>query len=136
MSIFSLELSKEVGPTKIKAYLLCVDGVNVIHEAEKELKNEGGYYIELGKLYSIVEQACDLKTLPVKKFRKFHTDNRLGKVYEAKTKNLRMYMVHVEKTGRAILILGKKSDQKRDAVRLKSLIELIADQGELPINQT
>lgn len=133
MNLFSIELVKELGPTKVKAYYLCINGKNITHEMMDVINREGSYGHEIDNLLSIVRQACDLKTLSDKKFKQLNIKSKAGKVYEAKTKNLRMYLTHIEGSGRVIVHLGKKTNQKKDINQIKSLLSLLNDQGELPI---
>lgn len=114
--------------------MLCNDGRNLIYEMIDEIKREGVLGKEIPKLFSIVEQFCNLQRLPENKFKQLNIKSDLGKVYEAKSKHLRMYLVHIEQTGRTIILLGKKANQKKDINQLKSLPTLMKDQEELPIN--
>lgn len=134
MSQFSLEIAKEVGPTKIPVFMLCIDGQNVIQNAIEKIQSEGSYEKEIPGLFSIINQTCNLKHLPDTKFKQLKLYSGLGKVYEAKSKNLRMYLTHIEKTGRAVILLGKKTNQKKDLNQLKSLLSLLEGQDHLPLN--
>lgn len=134
MSVFSLHRAEEFGLTKVPVFMLCNDGRNLIYEMIDEIKREGVFGKEIPKLFSIVEQFCNLQRLPETKFKQLNIKSDLGKVYEAKSKHLRMYLVHIEKTGRTIILLGKKANQKKDINQLKSLLSLMKDQEELLIN--
>jgi putative component of toxin-antitoxin plasmid stabilization module len=43
------------------------------------------------------------------------------KEYEIKTRNLRVYMIHEEKSGRIIVTGGKKTSQKKDIRHFRNL---------------
>ncbi len=130
MGIFSLESVQEVGKTEIKVYYLCIDGENISRKNILKLQEESTYAKEVPRLFSIIQQACNLNSLPDTKFKQL---KNLNKVYEARSKNLRMYLVGYPKSSRTIILIGKKTEQKADIKRIKSLVQLLTDQIDISI---
>ena len=64
---------------------------------------------------------ANLHTLPNTKLRNLTPDKELIKEYELKTKHLRVYFIHLEKTGKIILIGGYKKEQTKDIDQFRSL---------------
>ncbi|WP_353722340.1 hypothetical protein [Dyadobacter sp. 676] len=57
-------------------------------------------------------------------FRIIHAGELPFQLYEAKSKNLRFYLIKLEKIGKVILLGGRKGNQKAD---LKYLVKLVRD---------
>lgn len=124
MSKFSIRLSDRVGPTRIKLYKLVINKTCQVDEFEDEISRESSLANEIDKLYNILRKACDLKMLPKTMFRLIHAGELPFQLYEAKSKNLRFYLIKLERTGKVILLGGRKSNQKVD---LKKLVKLVND---------
>lgn len=124
MSKFSIRLSDRLGPTRIKLYKLVINKSCQIDEFEHEISPESTLANEVDKLYNILKKVCDLKMLPKTMFRLIHAKELPFQLYEAKSKNLRFYLIKLEKTGKVILLGGRKNNQKAD---LKYLIKLVND---------
>jgi hypothetical protein len=124
MSKFSIRLSDRVGHTRIKLYYLLINKTCQIDKFEGEISSEPHLTNEMDKLYNILRKVCDLKMLPKTMFRVIHAGELPFQLYEAKSKNLRFYLIKLEKTGKVILLGGRKNNQKAD---LKYLVKLIND---------
>ncbi|MBL0744129.1 hypothetical protein [Chryseolinea lacunae] len=116
MTIFTLARITEFDSTVQEVYKLIRNGKCLLDSFVEEIENtnlEG----EIGTIYQIIEDVASGKPHPrCKKL-------RLGKIkvqaYEAKSKHLRTYFFHENRTGQVIVIGGKKKDQTTDLVRLK-----------------
>lgn len=124
MSKFSIRLSDKIGLTRIKLYKLIINKTCQIDEFEDEISRESGLENEVDKLYNILRKVCDLKMLPKTMFRVIQAGQLPFQLYEAKSKNLRFYLIKLEKTGKVILLGGRKNNQKAD---LKYLVKLAND---------
>lgn len=127
MTKFTLESLPQFDCCKIKVSRLFIDGKCQYDDFEKDILKEGTYPGELDSLQATLEQSCQLVRLPDNKFKKL----KLGKLplegYEVKSRNLRLYLVHIKQTGRVIILGGKKTDQPKDIRRLKSLIKSLPE---------
>ncbi len=120
MSIFDLEKIYWVNG-KIDFFQLIIDGKNQFLEFEAQLKKEGRYSSELIRLQSRMQEMADLKLLPESKCRNITPKKVQEKEYEIKTKSLRLYLFHLEKKGRIVVILTKKKpkEQSRDIAHFR-----------------
>lgn len=115
---------KEVSEIKgrIRFFYLMVNGVSEFEEFEKELLADGGYASELNTIQARMQQISDMRgLLPKTKFRDITPAKEQVKEYEIKTRNLRVYLIHEEKTGRIIITGGKKTTQKKDIRHFRQL---------------
>ncbi len=129
MSKFSIRLSDKVGATRIKLYKLIIHNACQIDEFEKVMRRDATFNFEIEKIYSTIEDSCNLVTLPKTIFRQLKLGKLPYQLYEAKSKHLRFYLFKLEKTGRVILIGGRKADQKADFKYLERLLKEIHSQG-------
>lgn len=83
-------------------------------EFEKQIEKEGSYSSELVTIQARLQEIADCKLLPKEKFRNITPKKEQVKEYEIKTRHLRVYLFHEEKTGRVITCGGKKTTQKKD----------------------
>ena len=120
MSKFTLKLIPEI-IGKIRFYCLEVNGKNVFQEFKTEIQNKGSFSKELITVQIRFQDIAELKTLPETKFKDITPKKGLIKEYEVKTKNLRVYMFHEVHTGRIVVLGGKKTSQKKDIRRFRSL---------------
>lgn len=134
MQKYTLRKADEVGPTKNPVYKLCIDGVCMVDEDEKSIKQEATYEKEISGLYGILRQACNLLALSEKKFHPLALAGIKGKVHEAKTRNLRLYALQLAGK-KAVILISKKTNQKKDLKAIATLIKSIELQGELPIEE-
>lgn len=129
MSKFSIQLSDRIGHTRIKLYKLIINRACQIDEFEDEISRETSVANEIDKLYNILRKACDLKMLPKTMFRLIRAGELPFRLYEAKSKNLRFYLIKLDKTGKIILLGGRKTNQKADLKYLMKLINDIHSEG-------
>jgi hypothetical protein len=134
MSKFSIRLSDRVAPTKIKLYKLAINNICPVDEFEALIRQEGKLVSELRQIYSVIEDTCNLFSLPKTKFRHLKMGKWPYQLYEAKSKNLRYYLIKLEKTGRVILLGGRKGNQNTDLKYLEGLIKDIHSKGILNLN--
>ena len=83
-------------------------------EFEKQINDEISYSSELVIIQTRLQEIADGKLLPKEKFRNITPKKELVKEYEIKTRHLRVYLFHEEKTGRVIVYGGKKVTQQKD----------------------
>lgn len=133
MPKYTLLKAEEVGRTEISVYKLCIDGVCIIDDNVTLIHNEGTYASETDRLFAIIEQACNLQSLPRNKYHPLQIKGVVGNVHEAKSKNLRMYALQLKDRKKAVILLSKKTTQKKDLNKLITLIKDIESQGDLPI---
>ncbi len=129
MSRFSIQLSRRVSLTRIRLFKLAINNICPIDEFEKAMRRDTGLNIEINKIYSTIEDSCNLVLLPKTVFRQLKLEKLPCRLYEAKSKHLRFYLMKLEKTGRVILIGGRKTNQKADLKYLESLVKEIHSQG-------
>ncbi|MCF2495462.1 hypothetical protein [Dyadobacter chenhuakuii] len=129
MSKFSIRKSIAVGNTRIKLYKLIIDNSCQVDEFEKLILLEGTFGKDIGKIYATIEAACNLSILPKTLYRVLKLPGTSLKVYEAKSASLRYYLIKLEKTGKVIVLAGKKNGQKLDLKHLGKLIQEIHSQG-------
>ncbi len=123
--MFALERIKEI-KGKIDFFVLKKNNVNQDEEVKEQLRKEGNYESELNTLQTRLQSMAELKPMPETKCRQLHPKDE--KDYEIKTKHLRLYVFHLEKTGRVIVFLGKKTTQKKDIKRFRSIKKEYLDQ--------
>lgn len=113
MYTFALQEIKEI-KGRLKFFKLLINGTCEYDEFEKEIQTEGNLKSELTTIESRLHEIADLKLLPKTKFRDITPKNANNKEYEIKTRHLRVYLFHEEKTGHVIVCGGKKGTQKAD----------------------
>lgn len=134
MTKFSIRLSDKVPSTRIKLYKLTINKVCPIDEFEKVIRRDACLNLEIDKIYATLEDSCNLVLLPKTKFRELKLGKLPYRIFEAKSKHLRFYLIKLEKTGRVILIGGCKTSQKSDLKYLEVLIKDIHSQGIANLN--
>jgi hypothetical protein len=105
-------------------YELCKNDKSLFNSFYEEIEKEGNLYNNLAGALRIVEDTSNLNRRPKNKFREIQGHKLKGKVYEAKSGLIRVYLFHEEKTGRVIVTGGLKDDQKED---LKLVLKIIKD---------
>lgn len=136
MTKFSIRLSDKVTSTRIKLYKLAINKVCPIDEFENAVKRDTGLNFEIDKIYATLEDSCNLVLLPKTKFRQLKLGKLPYRLFEAKSKHLRFYLIKLEKTGRVILLGGCKTSQKADIKYLEMLINNIHSQGITNLNNS
>lgn len=113
MNKFALKHIDEI-VGQIKIFKLMVNNCCEYDEFEKQIEKEGSYTSELVTIQARLQEIADCKLLPKEKFRNITPKKELVKEYEIKTRHLRVYLFHEEKTGRVIVCGGKKVTQQKD----------------------
>lgn len=129
MTKFSIRSSGKVSIARIKLFKLAINNICPIDEFEKAMRRDAGLNLEIDKIYSIIEDSCNLVPLPKTIFRQLKLRKLPYRLYEAKSKHLRFYLIKLEKMGKVILIGGRKTTQREDLKYLESLIKDIYSQG-------
>jgi putative component of toxin-antitoxin plasmid stabilization module len=119
MSTFVLKkLEAVVG--KQQFFELVVDGNSQFDEYCREVKDNKQYYSELLKIFTLMNQVSQLKMLPQTKFKDITPKKEAVKEYEFKSKHLRVYAFHMERTGKIVAYGGYKNAQKDDIPKFRS----------------
>jgi len=118
MSKFALEKIEAI-KGKQTFYDLKINNVGQFESFSNELEEE--YKSELVTLNARMDLVANLNRLPKEKFRDITPKKQAVKEYEFKTKHLRLYAIHFEKTGKVIVLGGYKNTQKKDIRSFRSL---------------
>lgn len=122
MEKFSITLSPNISSsTRIKVYELLKHGESLFQEFFDTIEKEGSLFGNLAAAVRIIEETANLRRYPRTKFNVIQGHSLEGKIYEAKSGNIRIYLYH-EKSGRIIITGGKKTTQSKD---IKAVIRLI-----------
>jgi len=113
MNKFALKYIDEI-VGRIKIFKLLVNNSCEYDEFERQIETESSYRSELITIQARLQDVADGKLLPKEKFRNITPKKDLIKEYEIKTRHLRVYLFHEEKTGRVIVCGGKKITQQKD----------------------
>lgn len=113
MNKFALKFINEI-TGRIKIFVLLVNNHSEYEDFERKIETEGSYSSELVTIQTRLQDIADGKLLPKEKFRNITPKKELIKEYEIKTRHLRVYLFHEEKTGRVIVCGGKKITQQKD----------------------
>jgi hypothetical protein len=119
MSTFVLKKLKAV-VGKQQFFELVVDGNSQFDEYCTAIKDSKQYYSELLKIFTLMNQVSQLKMLPQTKFKDITPKKETVKEYEFKSKHLRVYAFHIEKTGKIVAYGGYKNTQKEDIPKFRS----------------
>ena len=124
MSKFALRKREEING-KTNCYSLEIRGRCQFDEFWETLKNEDSYDSELDTLQTLLILVSNSTHLPGCKYHPLDIDQPY-RGWEIKTKNLRLYLIHLKPLGKVILLGGKKNNQKQDLRQYRSLkVELI-----------
>lgn len=110
---FVLENISEI-TGQLKIFKLIVNNHCEYDEFEQKITKQVSYASELVTIQVRLQEIADGKLLPKEKFRNITPKRELVKEYEIKTRHLRVYLFHEEKTGRVIVCGGKKTTQHKD----------------------
>lgn len=123
MRQFSISLSDRIDPsTKIKVYELERNGVNLLEEFVRDIRNQKELLSDFARAVRIIEETSNFRRYPESKFRKIKSNEKRCQIYEAKAGKIRVYLFHEKNTGRIIVTGGLKKRQKRDINRITSMI--------------
>jgi putative component of toxin-antitoxin plasmid stabilization module len=120
MNKFALKLIDEI-VGQLKIFKLYVNNHCEFDEFEKQIEAEGSYSSELVTIQTRLQEIADGKLLPKEKFRNITPKKELVKEYEIKTRHLRVYLFHEEKSGRVIVCGGKKITQQKDIYHFRRI---------------
>lgn len=120
MSIFTLKKIEAVAG-KQEFFELLIDGKSQYEEFHLEISEQTTYVSELKTILSYMSFVAELRMLPQSKFRDITPSNDNVKEYEFKSKHLRVYTFHLEKTGKVVAFWGYKNTQKEDIIKFRSL---------------
>jgi len=118
MSKFALNKIKTI-KGKQSFFDLEINGVGQFDSFSKEAAVQ--YESELLTLNARMDLVANLERLPKQKFRDITPAKEQVKEYEFKTKHLRLYVIHIEKTGKVVILGGYKNTQKKDFRGFRSL---------------
>ena len=118
MSKFALSKIKTI-KGKQSFFDLKINGVGQFDSFSKEASVQ--YESELLTLNARMDLVANLERLPKQKFRDLTPAKEQVKEYEFKTKHLRLYVIHIEKTGKVVVLGGYKNTQKKDIRGFRSL---------------
>ena len=107
--------------TKIKVFELCENNESVFGKFLSLIEKEGTHINQLAGAIRIIEDTANLKLRPKKQFKQLNDLGVNCKVYEAKCKDIRVYMFK-DDAGRVIIKGGMKSKQAKD---IKSIVKII-----------
>lgn len=113
MYIFALKYIVEI-TGRLKIFKLLVNNKCEYDEFEEQVQTESSYSTELVTIQTRLQDIADGKLLPKEKFRNITPKKEMVKEYEIKTRHLRVYLFHEEKTGKVIVCGGKKITQLKD----------------------
>lgn len=113
MRKFALKHIEEI-VGRIRIFTLIVNNYNEYEEFASQIEKEGTYSSELITVQTRLQEIADCKLLPKEKYRNITPKKELVKEYEIKTRHLRVYLFHEEKTGRVLVCGGKKTTQDKD----------------------
>ena len=105
---------------KQKFFELFVDGESQFGDFCSELRSNKQYFSELLTILALMDRVAQLKMLPKSKFRDITPKKTSVKEYEFKTKHLRVYAFHMERTGKIVAYGGYKNTQSEDITRFRS----------------
>ncbi|NJM93634.1 MAG: hypothetical protein HC842_02295 [Cytophagales bacterium] len=106
---------------KLKFYHLLIDGVSLYDEFCKELERAGNQKGEIYTLLARMMEMAELRSMPEKKCKDITPKGDSTKEYELKTAHLRLYLIHEKNKGRVVVLMGKKTNQKRDIGRFRAI---------------
>jgi len=120
MNKFALKHIEEI-VGQLKIFKLVVNNHCEYDEFEKQIILEASYSSELRTIQARLQDVAELRLLPKEKFRNITPKKETVKEYEIKTRHLRVYLFHEDKTGRVIVCGGKKGSQQADIKRLRRI---------------
>ena len=120
MPIFALEKINKI-EGRIDFFKLTVNSKCQFDEFWEEISSEGSYTGELTTIQIRMQSIAEMQLLPQNKFKNITPRDESVKEYEIKTKHLRVYLFHEEHSGKVIVYGGKKTSQKRDIKKFRSI---------------
>jgi hypothetical protein len=120
MIIFALKKIEAVLGKQV-FYDLVINGVNQSDQFNKTIANNPQLLAEKRVILSYMNCISNLQLLPKNKFRDITPKKEDSKEYEIKTKHLRVYLFHLEKSGKIAALWGFKTSQKSDIERFRKM---------------
>lgn len=121
MPTFALQKIGEI-KGKINFFYLKVDDKIQFLEFEEQIKNEGNLVSELATIQARMQEMAEMRNpMPEKKCRDLTPKGDPVKEYELKTRNLRVYLIHEERVGRVVVMVGKKTTQPKDIKKFRNI---------------
>lgn len=103
-------------------YDLKINGLSQYEEFSKFIDADYlAYKTEVITMFAYMDLVSNLKTLPKTKFREITPKKDNVKEYEIKSKHLRVYIFHVENSGKVVAYWGLKTNQTKDIENFRSI---------------
>jgi hypothetical protein len=120
MFIFAIKKIESVVGKQV-FYDLIINGINQQDQFNKTIANNPQLQAEKRVILSYMNCISNLQLLPKNKFRDITPKKDDSKEYEIKTKHLRVYLFHLEKSGKIAALWGFKTSQKSDIERFRKM---------------
>jgi hypothetical protein len=121
MRTFATEIFDIVKGRQVFEKLL-VNGICLIDEFEKEIKQKKQYISELTTIFAYMDLYANGSSLPNTKFREIKGSNSAVKRYEFKSKHLRVYVFNIP-GGKMVVMGGYKNTQAADIRTFHSIVD-------------
>ncbi len=114
----------EIYKTSVRVFKLIREQHCFYDDFVEEIALDKNLERELYDLDAIIEDAANGKLLPAGRYRKLRLSAKIKySAYEAKSKHLRLYLIHEYETGKILILGGKKTTQDKDLDRLERLLK-------------
>lgn len=120
MFIFALKKIESVVGKQV-FYDLVINGISQQDQFNKTISNNPQLLAEKRVILAYMNCISNLQLLPKNKFRDITPKKNDSKEYEIKTKHLRVYLFHLEKSGKIAALWGFKTSQKSDIERFRKM---------------
>lgn len=128
--LFSIKRIKQSRPSTLRFVKLVKNGNCQFDDFLQQIEDEGGYDKEVDKAIRFMDHLAQRKHLTGDKHHDYgtHACSVKGKVYEVrlfeiKTKNLRIYYFHQSPYDEIVVLMGKKNTQAASESAFKSLVD-------------
>ena len=110
-------------------YDLKINGLSQYEEFNKIINTDYlAYKTEVFTMFSYMDLVSNLKTLPKTKFREITPKKENIKEYEIKSKHIRVYLFHVENSGKIVAYWWLKKNQKENIISFRKIKKEYIDQ--------
>ncbi len=110
-------------------YDLKINGLSQYEEFNKIINTDYlAYKTEVFTMFSYMDLVSNLKTLPKTKFREITPKKDNIKEYEITSKHIRVYLFHVENSGKIVAYWGLKKNQKENIISFRKIKKEYIDQ--------
>jgi len=106
---------------KQEFFELFIDNESQFEKYFEEVKTNPQYYSEFKTILSYMNLVAELRMIPKEKFKDITPEKENVKEYEFKSKHLRVYVFHLEKTGKIVVWGGFKNSQQDDIDKFRSI---------------